>query len=256
MDLAIGEARVKNELHFVGLIRDLTEQKLAEEEALRQREQMSHVSRLTTMGEMAAAMAHELNQPLSAISNYTAACTRLLDQGDENRRDVDRALDQISVQAYRAAEIIQRMRDFARSRESGRQPVDIRDLILAVLPLARMDARANHVDLRIRLEKDLPTINADEIQIQQVLLNLVRNGIDAMKGVDEASRRLDLRVWMEDETHVRIGVTDRGHGVSDQVAEQVFTPFFTTKSSGTGKRDHIGRAVCIHLLQSEAQAIV
>lgn len=243
VDLAIGEARVKNELHFVGLIRDLTEQKLAEEEALRQREQMSHVSRLTTMGEMAAAMAHELNQPLSAISNYTAACTRLLDQGDENRRDVDRALDQISVQAYRAAEIIQRMRDFARSRESGRQPVDIRDLILAVLPLARMDARANHVDLRIRLEKDLPTINADEIQIQQVLLNLVRNGIDAMKGVDEASRRLDLRVWMEDETHVRIGVTDRGHGVSDQVAEEVFTPFFTTKSSGMGLGLAISRSI-------------
>ncbi|MGI9330233.1 MAG: sensor histidine kinase [Gammaproteobacteria bacterium] len=243
VDLAIGEARVKNELRFVGLIRDLTRQKLAEEEALRQREQMNHVSRLTTMGEMAAAMAHELNQPLSAISNYTAACTRLLDQGDESRRDVDRALDQISVQAHRAAEIIQRMRDFARSRESGQQAVEIRDLILAVLPLARMDARANHVDLRIRLEKDLPTINADEIQIQQVLLNLVRNGIDAMKKVDEASRRLDLRVWMEDQDHVRIGVTDRGHGVSDQAAEQLFTPFFTTKDAGMGMGLAISRSI-------------
>lgn len=243
VSLAIGEARVKDEIRFVGLIRDLTEQKLAEEEAMRQREQMNHVSRLTTMGEMAAAMAHELNQPLSAISNYTAACSRILNQGDENRAEVERALARISEQAHRAAEIIQRIRNFARSREAARQPVAVRDLINAILPLARMDARANHADLRIRLDRDLPVIKADQIQIQQVLLNLVRNAIDAMMDVPENERRLDLRAWMEDGDHVRIGVTDRGCGVDDDAAEDLFTPFFTTKESGMGLGLAISRSI-------------
>lgn len=245
VDLAIGQAMVGDETRFVGLIRDLTELKQAEEAALRQREQMSHASRLTTMGEMAAAMAHELNQPLSAISNYTAACQRLLklESTAEDRTDVDRALDQIGVQAHRAAEIIQRIRDFARSRESARESVDLRQLIADILPLARMDARAHHTDLRIRLEKDLPTVMADPIQIQQVILNLLRNGIDAMAEVPTSRRRLDLRAWLEDEQHVRVTVTDRGSGVSDDAKNNLFTPFFTTKDSGMGLGLAISRSI-------------
>jgi two-component system sensor kinase FixL len=241
--LSIGEATVGREQRFVGLIQDLTEQKRAEEQMLRQREQMNHASRLTTMGEMAAAMAHELNQPLSAIANYTAACQRILQQEFQERPDVDRALAQISAQAHRAAEIIQRIRDFARSREIAREPVALRDLIAQILPLALMDARANRVDLRIRLEKDLPTVMADPIQIQQVILNLVRNGIDAMSGVPENQRRLDLRAWLEDSEHVRITVTDRGTGVADDLAEHLFTPFFTTKDSGMGLGLAISRSI-------------
>jgi two-component system sensor kinase FixL len=245
VDLAIGVANVGDEKRFVGLIRDLTKQKHAEEEALEQREQMNHASRLTTMGEMAAAMAHELNQPLSAISNYTAACQRLLNQDSDREKspDVDRALDQIGVQAHRAAEIIQRIRDFARSREAAREPVDLRDLIAQILPLARMDARAHHTDLRIRLEKDLPLIMADPIQIQQVILNLVRNGIDAMEAVPDGQRRLDLRVWLEDAQHVRVTVTDRGTGVPQDAEEDLFTPFFTTKPSGMGLGLAISRSI-------------
>lgn len=245
VDLAIGEASVGDEMRFVGLIRDLTEEKRAEEQALRQREQMNHASRLTTMGEMAAAMAHELNQPLSAISNYTAACQRLLNQDSDGQKspDVDRALDQIGVQAHRAAEIIQRIRDFARSREAAREPVDLRDLIAQILPLARMDSRAHHTDLRIRLEKDLPLVMADPIQIQQVILNLLRNGIDAMEAVPEGQRRLDLRAWLEDAQHVRVTVTDRGPGVPEDAEEDLYTPFFTTKASGMGLGLAISRSI-------------
>ncbi len=245
VDLAIGEATVGDEKRFVGLIRDLTDQKLAEEKALQQREQMNHVSRLTTMGEMAAAMAHELNQPLSAISNYTAACQRLLQQGGSEQKnpDVDRALDQIGVQAHRAAEIIQRIRDFARSREAAREPVDLRELINQIMPLARMDARAHHTDLRVRLEKDLPLVMADPIQIQQVILNLVRNGIDAMDSVPESQRRLDLRAWLEDAQRVRVTVTDRGPGVPEEAEDDLYTPFFTTKASGMGLGLAISRSI-------------
>lgn len=245
VDLAIGQANVGQDIRFVGLIRDLTDLKRAEEEMLRQREQMSHASRLTTMGEMAAAMAHELNQPLSAISNYTAACQRLLDQQTDIQHppDVERALDQISVQAHRAAEIIQRIRDFARSRETAREPVDLRELIAAILPLARMDARAHHTDLRIRLEKDLPLVMADPIQIQQVILNLLRNGIDAMEDVSPKQRRLDLRAWLEDAQRVRVTVTDRGPGVPEEARDDLFTPFFTTKASGMGLGLAISRSI-------------
>jgi two-component system sensor kinase FixL len=245
VDLSIGQAKVGEEVRFVGLIRDLTEQKAAEEEALRQREQMSLASRLTTMGEMAAAMAHELNQPLAAISNFTAACQRLLKGAGnvENQPDIDRALDQIGVQAHRAAEIIQRIRDFARSREAAREPVDLRGVIADILPLARMDSRAHHTDLRIRLEKDLPMIMADAIQIQQVILNLIRNGIDAMEKTPEKQRRLDVRAWLEDAKNVRVSVTDRGTGVADESRDSLFTPFFTTKSSGMGLGLAISRSI-------------
>jgi len=243
VDLAIGEVQLHGQHRFVGLIRDLTSQKQAEEEALRHREQMNHASRLTTMGEMAAAMAHELNQPLSAIANYTAACTRLVDQGEAARSDVRRALNEIGTQALRAGEIIQRIRDFARSREVSRQEVRVRELMASILPLARLDAKANAVDLRVRIEPGLPKLVVDPVQIQQVILNLLRNGVDAMSGVAEKNRRLDLRAFLDDPQNVRITVTDRGPGVADQAREQLFTPFFTTKSSGMGMGLAISRSI-------------
>lgn len=242
--LSIGEAQVHNSKHFVGLIRDLTEQKQAEEEALRQRDQISHASRLTTMGEMAAAMAHELNQPLSAISNYTAASSRLLDQeGEQARADVRLALREIGDQAHRAAEVIKRIRAFATSRTVNRHPVQVSELIAAILPLARMDAKANHVDLHIRLDDDLPSINADPIQIQQVILNLMRNGVDAMQGLPESRRRLDLRAGLQGPEQIRIAITDRGPGVSDVARDQLFTAFFTTKETGMGMGLAISRSI-------------
>jgi two-component system sensor kinase FixL len=241
--LSIGEARFGDQRHFVGLIRDLTAQQAAEEEAMRRREQLSHVGRLTVMGEMAAAMAHELNQPLSAIANYSGACLRLLDRDETCGEEIVQALGSIDKQAHRAAEVIQRIRDFVRSRAVKREPVEVNEMIAEILPLAAMDAKANHTDLRIRIDKDLPTIMVDRVEIQQVVLNLVRNGIDAMSDVPEPDRRLDLRVWLEDAEHIRISITDRGTGVSDVAAEQLFTPFFTTKGSGMGLGLAISRSI-------------
>jgi len=242
--LSIGEARLRDRLHFVGLIRDLTTQKRAEEEALRQRELMNHASRLTTMGEMAAAMAHELNQPLSAITNYTAACQRLLARGDaEATSELQRALGEIGSQAHRAAEVIQRVRDFARSRASGREAVRIAALIEQIMPLLQLDARSNRVELHIRIESGLPEIHADPIQLQQVLLNLVRNAIDAMQSLPEPERRVDLRAGMLNDAELQIEVIDRGTGVSEEAARQLFTPFFTSKEKGMGMGLAISRSI-------------
>jgi len=241
--LSIGEARIGDQRRFVGLIRDLTAQQAAEEEAIRHREQLSHVGRLTVMGEMAAAMAHELNQPLSAIANYSGACLRLLDRDETCGEEVVQALGSIDKQAHRAAEVIQRIRDFARSRAVQREPITVKELTAEILPLAAMDAKANHTDLRLRIEKDLPTIMVDRVEIQQVVLNLMRNGVDAMRDVPEADRRLDLRAWLEDSEHIRISITDRGTGVSEAAAEHLFTPFFTTKSSGMGLGLAISRSI-------------
>ncbi len=242
--LSIGEARLQDRLHFVGLIRDLTIQKQAEEEALRQRELMNHASRLTTMGEMAAAMAHELNQPLSAIANYTAACRRLLARQDETSlADLRQALVEIGSQAHRAGEVIQRVRDFARSRASGREPVRIEVLVEQIMPLLQMDAKSHRVALHLCVAPALPALYADAIQLQQVLLNLVRNAIDAMQGLPEAQRRVDLRAALEQGDTLCIEVSDRGPGVDAEVASHLFTPFFTTKEKGMGMGLAISRSI-------------
>lgn len=243
VSLAVGEVRLRGEVRFVGLMRDLTETKRAEEEALRHREEMMHVSRLTTMGEMAAALAHEVNQPLSAIATYTAACTRLLDQGDEGIADVRRALEQINAQAHRAGEVIRRIRSFTRSRELSRRTTDIVSLLEEIRPLAELDAKANSVALRLELAPGLPEITADVVQIQQVLLNLLRNGVDAVRQAPAGRRRLLLRVSPSAAHEVRFEIIDQGEGIDEAVRPRLFTPFFTTKSAGMGMGLAISRSI-------------
>jgi two-component system sensor kinase FixL len=241
--VSIGEVKLGERRRFVGLIRDLTRQKQAEEEALRHREQMMHVSRLTTMGEMAAAMAHELNQPLSAIATYTAACVRLLEKGDQAQEDVVSALQEIGTQAYRAGEVIERMRDFTRGRELDRTVVSVGEIIDEILPLAELDARANRVQLTVDVAPDMPRIVADPVQIQQVILNLLRNGVDAMADTPEDGKQLRLTAFRDSDDSIRVDIGDRGHGVSDESRARLFTPFFTTKKAGMGMGLAISRSI-------------
>lgn len=243
VSLSVGEAHTPHGLRFVGLMRDLTAEKQAEEEALRHREQMLHASRLTTMGEMAAAMAHEINQPLSAIATYTAACQRFMAKGESGREDVLTALREIGGQAHRAGQIIQRMRDFTRSREAGRRPVSLAVLIDEIRPLAELDAKAHHVRLAIEIEPRLPPVNADRVQIQQVVLNLLRNGVDAMEATPTAARQLTLRAVQAEDGMVRISIADHGQGVAEQARANLFTPFFTTKAAGMGMGLAISRSI-------------
>jgi len=241
--LSVGEAHSPRGRRFVGLIRDLTAQKEAEEEALRHRDQMLHASRLTTMGEMAAAIAHEINQPLSAIATYTAACQRLLDQGPDARDDIIAALREIGGQAHRAGQIIQRMRNFTRSRETHRRLVAFDEMLEEIRPLAELDARANRVELRIVIAPDLPLVNVDGVQIQQVILNLLRNGVDAMADAPEADRLLSLQATLTDDDELQVEISDRGPGVTERAREGLFTPFFTTKVTGMGMGLAISRSI-------------
>ena len=240
MNLSVGEARLGEHLRFVGIMHDLTQQKKAEEEALRSREQMMHVSRLTTMGEMAAAMAHELNQPLAAIANYTAACRRLMQMGDEHRQDIVDALTAIGNQAQRAGEVIQRLRDFTRDQEMTRGSVTVESILEEIRPLAELDAKANNIHMVEHVPRHLPPVVADRVQIESVILNLLRNGVDAMADTAPDQRHLELSVDQQSEDSVRVSIRDHGTGVPPEVQGNLFNPFFTTKKHGMG----MGLAIC------------
>ncbi len=167
---------------YVGTVHDITDRRRAEDEARVLQERLTHFSRLSTMGEMAAGLAHEINQPLSAIATYAQACQRLIRQPEPEIDDVVAALEQINAQALRAGEVIRRLRNFVKNREVKREPVNCARLLEDLRTLAETDARLHNIRLRLDCQEPLPTVYADPIQLQQVILNLVRNAIDAMLG--------------------------------------------------------------------------
>ena len=233
---------------------DVTERQRAEEEAQRTRERLTHVSRLSTMGEMAGGLAHEINQPLTAITTYAQACARLLEQGAaQHAEDVRTALAQISAQAIRAGEVIRRLRAMVKQHSTERTTVDCNQVVRELIMLAEPDARANDIALRLDLADEPLPVNVDVVQIQQVLLNLIRNAIDATLAVAQPVRRIDIRSALNADDEVEVSVVDRGCGMTQEARERLFEPFFTTKSTGTGLglsisrsivRDHDGRLQC------------
>jgi two-component system, LuxR family, sensor kinase FixL len=230
-------------LKHVGTIHDVTERRQSEDEARQLQERLTHFSRLSTMGEMAAGLAHEINQPLSAIATYAQACQRFVRSPTRDDTDVLEALEQISVQALRAGEVIRRLRNFVKNREVKREPVDCLRLLDDLRTLAETDARLNNVRLRIDAAQGLPTVYADPIQLQQVVLNLVRNAIDAMSDAVEPDREVVLSTQLLPEGEIEIIVADRGSGLAPEAADHLFNPFFTTKSGGTGLGLAISRSI-------------
>jgi two-component system sensor kinase FixL len=230
-------------LKHVGTIHDVSDRRHTEDEARQLQERLTHFSRLSTMGEMAAGLAHEINQPLSAITMYAQACQRLMRSPERNDEDVLDALVQISTQALRAGEVIRRLRQFVKNREVKREPVDCGRLLEDLRTLAETDARLHNVRLRIETEHDLPTVYADPIQLQQVVLNLVRNAIDAMLEVPETRREVVLSTRLLPEGEIEVIVSDHGSGLAPDAAENLFNPFFTTKAGGTGLGLAISRSI-------------
>ncbi len=221
-------------LMFVVQIVDRTEQLQAELEIRVQRESLAQASRLGTMGEMAAAIAHELNQPLTAISSYAQACQRMMDSGAIQTRDIREILGKVHAQARRAGRVIQGLRSFVKQRAVNRQATDMHRVLRDVSMLAELDAKAHGIVLQVDAPETLPPVQADPIQLQQVLLNLIRNAIDAMTG-DQATRPLiEIRASVEQNEEVSITVTDYGHGISADHEAELFEPFFTTKKDGMG----------------------
>ncbi len=223
--------------------RDVTELRQAEEQVRRHQAELAHVSRLQTMGEMASGLAHELNQPLSAIMNYARGCIRRLDSGDVSREDLVSVLSLAAEEASRAAEILKRLRQFVRKGEQRTVKADINQLTHDALALASADLRQHKIELQVDPAPSLPQISVDPIRIEQVILNLVRNAIEAMEAVPPEERRLVIRTQALDDKSVEVDVSDRGTGMTAKAMDQVFAPFFTTKPEGMGIGLSISRSI-------------
>src|SRR5579862_1134010 len=242
MELSVGEMRTSHERFFTGFIRDLTERQQTEARLQELQAELVHVSRLTAMGEMASALAHELNQPLSAIANYMKGSRRLLENSaDENTDQVRDAMDKAADQALRAGQIIRRLRDFVARGESERRVEDVKKLVEEASALALVGAKDRGVRVRFEFDPRVDFVLADKVQIQQVLLNLMRNAIEAM---DEADRReLVVSTAEKSDEMVEISVADTGSGISPEISAQLFQPFITTKVHGMGVGLSISRTI-------------
>ena len=193
-----------------------------------------NVSRMATIGEMAAGVAHELNQPLTAIANYAQACERLLGLADTDPAELREALRQITAQTVRAADIIRRLRVLARSRQGARAPADVNALVAELQDLLQTDARVHDVRLVLDLAPRLPEVLVDAAQIQQVVLNFARNSVEALEVVPNERREVTIRTSLLADDTVEVAVMDSGPGLPPEVMKKVFDPFFSTKENGTG----------------------
>jgi two-component system, LuxR family, sensor kinase FixL len=230
-------------LRQVGTLHDITDRRLAEDEARQMQDRITHFGRISTMGEMAAGIAHEVNQPLTAIATYAQACQRLIASGQCPPEEIRSALEQIGAQALRAGEVIRRLRTFVKNREVRREQIEANRILEDVLTLAQTDARHHGVRMVLDLAPESPQVQADIVQIQQVILNLVRNSIDAMLDVSEAQREIILRTHIDAEGDVEFMVADRGTGIDAATMAELFNPFFTTKPGGTGLGLSISRSI-------------
>ncbi len=213
---------------------DVTERKQAKERLREHQAQLAHVARLSTMGELATSIAHEVNQPLSAIANYARGCVRILHRGTENPDALIDVMEKIGQQAERAGEVIRRTREFVRKDEPKDTEVDINDLVRGVIMLVDYELRLARLEPRLEMTERLPPILADAIQIEQVILNLVCNAIEAMEGSTGPKGKLIIRTSSPTSNIIEVAISDKGHGLPGGRADQVFDPFFTTKSNGMG----------------------
>ena len=186
------------------------------------------------MGEMAAGIAHELNQPLTAISNYAQACQRLLERSALEPDELKTILSKINAQARRAGQVIQGLRSFVKQRSVERRPTEVKQLLADVMMLAEMDTRSHGMELTLETESSLPRVQADPIQLQQVLLNLIRNAVDAMKDTSHGDRGIVMSARATSDDEVELTVVDNGPGVALEHRPQLLNPFFTTKEDGLG----------------------
>ena len=196
------------------------------------------------MGEMAAGIAHELNQPLTAIASYAQACDWLLSRGNADTAELRDALQQITAQGLRAGEIIRRLRTFVRTPETQREVTDVNELLEELEGLALTDARLHNVRLRLELAPNLGPVLLNRVEVQQVVLNLVRNSLEALENVPPERRDVILRTAAGDsDDSVEIHVIDSGRGIEPHLVERLFMPFFTTKPAGAGLGLAIGRSI-------------
>jgi C4-dicarboxylate-specific signal transduction histidine kinase len=224
------------------LATDITESREAETLMRQQQEKFQATARLIAVGEMASAIAHEINQPLAAISNYTMGCVRRLRAGNHDVPALFDAMEKAAAQAERASKIVQRVRALVGRRSPDLAPCAINDVVLGVSSVIEREAAEIDARLELELAEHLPQVRADRILLEQVIINLAKNAIDAQRDVTVERRRLLIRSLLR-ERSVEIEVEDHGHGIDPGVESSVFSPFFSTKAHGMGLGLHICRSI-------------
>jgi two-component system sensor kinase FixL len=245
MYLSVGEGRFNDRRIFFGIVHDISERKANEQRILELQKELLHATRLSTTGQLGAALAHELNQPLTAILNYSG----ILQDHAKAKTSADGEMvreiaGQIAEQTVRAGEIIKRLRGFVSKREPDRRSQDLNAVIEESIALGFVGAADTSVKLRTRLAKDLPPVFVDKVQIQQVMINLVRNAVEAMQQTPK--RILTVATDRDGGEFVRVSVADTGPGLAKEIVESLFQPFRTTKADGLG----IGLSICRTIIES------
>lgn len=255
MHLTVGEMRSGNRHFFTGFIRDLTDQQLTENRLQELQSEVTHMSRFTALGEMASTLAHEINQPLTAINNYLRGCFRLLDRiegepAGEQAKVLRDAIGKAADQALRAGNIIRRLREFVARGDSERRIESLPKLVEDASTLALIGAREHGIVIAFRLDPAADQVLADRIQIQQVLVNLIRNAWDAL--IEASGRRqIEIGSRLRDDGMVQVSVADSGAGLAPEVAANLFQPFVTTKRKGMG----LGLSICRTIVEAHGGRI-
>ena len=241
LDVMLKMVRIGSRKVILTTLLDITDRRLAEIELRRKekevadaREHLAHMARLSTMGEMAAGIAHEINQPLTAISAYAQGSVRLLENGQADVQTLREPLEKIATQAVRAGEVIRRLRSFINKSASELELINANELVSEVVQLAEVDAHRHGIPVYLHLAEQVPAVRVDTVQIQQVILNLIRNALEAMDETPRERARVDVYTQRESDGKVSVRVVDTGSGLSEDALKQVFAPFFTTKAAGMG----------------------
>ena len=250
IDLHIGEARAGTEKVYTGFIRDLTERQATQRRLHDLQAELAHVGRVTAMGTLATALAHELNQPLTAIANYVESARDLLHEpSDQVLGAVREALDECAAQSVRAGQIVRRLRDYISRGDIDRKPESLRQLVSEASVLAMIGAGERGVEIEVALDPECDTVLVDRIQVQQVVLNLVRNAFEAM--ADLTHRRVQVSSCREKSGKVRVTIADSGPGLNPELAGRLFQPFNSTKDLGMG----LGLSICHTIIHGHAGRI-
>jgi PAS domain S-box-containing protein len=230
----------------VAFVLDLTERKHVEGALRDAQANLAHVTRITTLGELTASIAHEVNQPLAAIANAAAACQRWLNRGTPNLDEARSAVEWITRETNRASEVIRRVRALANRTGIEKAPLDVNDVVREAITLVQRELISHGVSLQMEFVPALPMILGDRVQLQQVIINLVMNGIEAMQSVTDRQRELVVRSGQDETGQALISVADYGVGIAAENADRLFTPFFTTKSGGMG----MGLSICRSIIEA------